>query len=114
MMAGSNDSRNGNKGPPMHPRQGPAFSQTQMSQIHDMLHEMLAQNDVLASQMLQSHTLAQTNLQATGALQTEPSPSVKPLDIGYFFLNMPLDWGDLDMVEKEGKMYYQNVYAFMN
>ena len=40
--------------------------------------------------------------------------AVKPSDIGYFYLNMPRDWGDSDVVERDGKMYYRNVYAFTN
>lgn len=40
--------------------------------------------------------------------------SLEASEIGYFFPNMPLDWGDKDMVEKDDKMYYRSVHFFTN
>ena len=39
---------------------------------------------------------------------------LKASEIGYFFPNMPLSWGDKDIIEKDGKLYYYNVYSFTN
>ena len=39
---------------------------------------------------------------------------MKASEIGYFFPNMPLDWGDKDIVEKDSKLYYRNIYNFTN
>src|SRR5438045_6828191 len=47
------------------------------------------------------------------AMETNTT-SLKASEIGYFFPNMPLDWGDKDVIEKDGKMYYRNVFRFTN
>jgi len=43
---------------------------------------------------------------STTSSKTTAQATLKALEIGYFFPNMPLDWGDKDIVEKEGKLYY--------
>ena len=74
--------------------------------------------------------LAQTNLRPNAPVTTTPGDSnasgnpaasasvdltsFKPSEIGYFYPNMPWDWGDADSVERDGKVYYRNVYAFTN
>jgi hypothetical protein len=48
---------------------------------------------------------------------TQVAPQqVKASEIGYFYPNMPRDkeWGDSDLVDKDGKNYYRDVYAFTN
>ncbi|KAL3428067.1 hypothetical protein PVAG01_01576 [Phlyctema vagabunda] len=39
---------------------------------------------------------------------------VKANEIGFFYPNMPRDWGRGDTVDKEGKTYYRDVFAFTN
>jgi len=40
--------------------------------------------------------------------------SWKPADIGLFYPNMLKNWGDGDVVDKDNKNYYRNVYSFTN
>jgi len=40
--------------------------------------------------------------------------SWKPADIDLFYPNMLKNWGDSDVVDKDNKNYYQNVYSFTN
>jgi len=40
--------------------------------------------------------------------------SWKPADIGLFYPNMLKNWGDSDVVDKDNKNYYRNVYSFTN
>jgi len=43
---------------------------------------------------------------STTSSKTTAQAILKVLEIEYFFPNMLLDWGDKDIVEKEGKLYY--------
>lgn len=38
----------------------------------------------------------------------------KASEIGYFYLNMLQEWGENDVVDRDGKVYYHNVYTFTN
>jgi len=40
--------------------------------------------------------------------------SWKSADIGLFYPNMLKNWGDSNVVDKDNKNYYQNVYSFIN
>src|SRR5438045_7452620 len=87
-------------------------------QIHEMVcktvHEIMTQNNTPTAQMLQNLSLTHTSSQTGLTLAVKAQAPIKPSDIGYFYPNMPWDWGDLDVVEKEGKIYSWNVYAFTN
>jgi hypothetical protein len=51
---------------------------------------------------------------STTSSDTATQATLKAAEIGYFFPNMPLTWGDKDIIEKDGKLYYWNVYSFTN
>ena len=51
---------------------------------------------------------------STTSSNTATQATLKALEIGYFFPNMPLTQGDKDIIEKDSKLYYQNVYSFTN
>ena len=99
----------------MSPRQGPFFSQMQIHEmVCEMVCEIMTQNNTPTTQTLQNLSLTHTSSQTGPTLAVEAQAPIKPSDIGYFYPNMPWDWGDSDVVEKEGKIYYRNVYAFTN
>ena len=51
---------------------------------------------------------------STTSTETTAQATLKASEIGFFFPNMPLSWGDKDIIEKDGKLYYRNVYSFTN
>ena len=55
-----------------------------------------------------------SSTQSTTSSNTTTQATLKAFKIRYFFPNMPLTQGDKDIIEKNSKLYYQNVYSFMN
>ena len=53
-------------------------------------------------------------IRSTTSSDTTAQATLKALEIGLFFPNMPLSWGDKDIIEKDGKLYYRNIYSFTN
>ena len=51
---------------------------------------------------------------STTSTETTTQVTLKASEIGYFYPNMPPSWGDKDVVEKDGKLYYRNAYSFTN
>ena len=98
-MAGPLDNQRGSKDPPTPPPQGYNFTEGQLAQLRQIVGDLLVQG---------------RRTPPAAAPQPESSASVKPSDIGYFYPNMPWDWGELDVIEKEGKVYYRNVFSFTN
>jgi hypothetical protein len=43
---------------------------------------------------------------STTSTETATQVTLKASEIGLFFPNMPLSWGDKDIIEKDGKLYY--------
>jgi hypothetical protein len=72
-------------------------------------------------------TTTKTSRSPSGPPPTNPLPSknaaiytlqpqIKASDIGYFYPDMPSSWADVTSpsVEKEGRIYYRDIYAFTN
>ena len=85
-------------------------------EVMQMLASLSERLDQMESQQHRSLMQPPFEMPSTSAsaASADITAAPKASEIGYFFPNMPLDWGDKDVVEKDGKLYYQNVYSFTN
>ena len=54
------------------------------------------------------------HMQSITSTDTTTQVALKALEIRFFYPNMLLSWGEKDIIEKDGKLYYWNVYSFTN
>ena len=94
-------------------RLDPEERQELCQQITQAVLVALAQTGLQQSSRQSSVTPRAIGSTTSSTIETTTT-SLKPSEIGYFFPNMPLDWGDKDIVEKDGKVYYRTVHFFTN
>jgi len=68
----------------------------------------------VAQEQSQSHNASQCGSEEENNNNDDWNFSWKPADIGLFYPNMLKNWGDSDVVDKDNKNYYWNVYSFIN
>ena len=114
-MASSSDSSTSQGAPQRGIDEHQEFRQEFRQEIMQMMLDLLEQRD---RRRQLSETAAPPDpigsARSTTSSDTATQATLKASEIGYFFPNMPLTWGDKDIIEKDGKLYYRNVYSFTN
>jgi hypothetical protein len=61
------------------------------------------------------NTLMQAMISFTAqAKKNDDSKVIKTSELGYFYLNAPIAWGEDDMFVYNGKTIYHDVFSFCN
>jgi hypothetical protein len=47
-------------------------------------------------------------------VSTDGNTSIKASEVSYVYPNVLREWGENDVIDRDGKVYYYNVYTFTN
>ena len=82
-----------------------------MEERRDLMQMML---DLLDERERRPRLPSRTPAPPASTVSADGNTSVKALEVGYFYPNMPREWGENDVVDRDGMVYYCNIYTFTN